>query len=53
MDDMLNGKQSRDHLQQIINEVQEDRLARNIKKSNKKESSILRNLINNIKSITS
>ncbi len=48
MDDMLNGKQSRAHLQEMINEAQGHRLARNAKAGTKKPQSMWRNLLANI-----
>lgn len=48
MDDMLNGRQSRAHLQEMIHEAQQDRLARSAKASTKKPRSMWRNLLSNI-----
>jgi len=48
MDDMLNGKQSRAHLQEMIIEVQGNRLAREAKAGTKKPQSMWRNLLSNI-----
>ena len=53
MDDMLNGKQSRAHLQELINEAQKNRLARNAKAGNKKQGSKLYTLLTNITGIFS
>lgn len=52
MDDMLNGKQSRDHLQQMINEAQQNRLASEVKANSKKPRSKIRNLLASFMSIS-
>ncbi|GEM_PF-2592187 len=51
MDDMLNGKQSRAHLQQLINEAQQMHLARTVKANKNKPKSILRNVLAQFTSI--
>jgi hypothetical protein len=50
---MLNDQIDRDRFKQLMDEAQQQRLVRSAQAGNKKQSSILRNMINNIKSITS